>query len=80
MTTTTPLPDHPIRQSWGWQVFVRAPRVMVEWVTVLGLFWAFVIDPSNKYVNVSDAMLFSLIAFACALFGIRTYEQIKGVR
>lgn len=77
---TTPLPDHPMRQSIGWQVFVRAPRVMVEWVTVLGLLWAFVIDPSNKYVNVSDALLLALIGFAAALFGIRTFEQIKGVR
>ncbi|XAP76771.1 hypothetical protein ABC955_15225 [Citromicrobium bathyomarinum] len=77
---TTPLPDHPIRQHWAWQVFVRSPRVMVEWVTVLGLLWAFVIDPSHPGVDVSDALLFSMLAFAAALFGIRTFEAIKGVR
>lgn len=78
--TTTPLPDHSIRQHPAWQVFVRAPRVMVEWVTVLGLLWAFVLDPSFAGIHVNEALLFGLLGFAAALFGIRTYEQIKGVR
>src|SRR3546814_1897135 len=32
-----PMPDHPIRHTRWWQMFVRLPRPALEWVTVGGI-------------------------------------------
>jgi len=74
---TIPMPDHPIRHTAGWHIYIRLTRATLEWITALGVGHAFLVGPWLR--PVSDGHMAQLLGFALILFGVRTYEKTKGV-
>jgi hypothetical protein len=75
---TIPMPDHPVRQTTLFQIYVRLARPTAEWVTALGLFYAFVLGPLiDKPLD--EGYLVQVLLFAGSIFGIRAFEKVKGV-
>src|SRR3546814_388208 len=74
-----PMPDHPIRHTRWWQMFVRLPRPALEWVTVGGVGYALIIGPAIQR-PLGDGYLSQALLFAGGLFGVRAFEKVKGVR
>ena len=73
-----PMPDSPIRQKWWYQAYVRLARPTLDWVTVLGVLYALVIGPAiNRPLD--DGYLVQVLVFTTLVFGIRSYEKVKGV-
>src|SRR3546814_11844931 len=73
------MPDHPIRHTRWWQMFVRLPRPALEWVTVGGIGYALIIGPAIQR-PLGDGYLSQALLFAGGLFGVRAFEKVKGVR
>src|SRR3546814_16908185 len=73
------MPDHPIRHTRWWQMFVRLPRPALAWVTVGGIGSALIIGPAIQR-PLGDGYLSQAMLFAGGLFGVRGFETVKGVR
>lgn len=73
-----PMPDHPVRQSKIYQLYVRLARPTLDWVTVVGVLYALLIGPAISR-PLDDGYLVQVLLFATAVFGIRTVEKVKGV-
>src|SRR3546814_2174049 len=61
-----PMPDHPIRHTRWWQMFVRLPRPALEWVTVGGIGYALIIGPAIQR-QLGDGYLSQALLFAGGL-------------
>lgn len=72
------MPDHPIRAARLYQLYVRLARPTLDWVTVAGVAYALVIGPAIRR-PLEDGYLVQVLLFATAVFGIRTFEKVKGV-
>jgi hypothetical protein len=72
------MPDHPLRQSRAFQLYVRLARPTLDWVGVVSALYAGLIGHAiGKPMSVEYALV--VFFFAGSLFGIRTLEKIKGV-
>jgi hypothetical protein len=73
-----PLPDSPIRQERWWQVYNRLARPTLDWVGVMGGAWSlFLGDWARNPMDAGNRVI--VLGFLAALFGIRSWEKIKGV-
>lgn len=73
-----PMPDHEVRMSRWYQLFVRLARPTLDWVGVMGAAWSqFLGDWLGQPMSGGDRII--VLGFVCTLFGIRTLEKIKGV-
>src|SRR3546814_9129715 len=68
------MPDHPIRHTRWWQMFVRLPRPALEWVTVGGIGYALIIGPAIQR-PLGDGYLSQALLFAGGLFGVRAFRS-----
>jgi len=75
---TIPMPDHPIRQTRWFQIYVRLARPTAEWVTAGGLLYAFIVGPAIMR-PLDEGYLVQVLLFAGSIFGIRAFEKVKGV-
>lgn len=73
-----PLPDHPIRQTWWWQIYARMARPTLDWIGAAGGAWAlFVGDWLDRPMDEGTRII--VLGFVAALYGIRTFEKKSGV-
>jgi hypothetical protein len=72
-----PLPDHPLRKTWWWALFNRAPRPFLWWVT--NAIWVSIAWNAWYSQFPPDAFLYALMAWTAALFGVSTYEKRLGI-
>lgn len=72
------MPDHEVRNTRGYQLFVRLARPTLDWVTIAILVWCTILQPLlfDKFDIVAAGMAY---AWAAAVYGIKTYEKTKGV-
>jgi len=75
---TIPMPDHPIRQTRWFQIYVRLARPTAEWVTAGGLLYAFIVGPAIMR-PLAEGYLVQVLLFAGGIFGVRAFEKVKGV-
>ena len=72
------MPDHPIRRHWLYQAFERLWRPTAGWVTVAGLYYAFIHGPAIGR-PLPEGYLVQVLLFAGGILGLKTAEKIKGV-
>lgn len=73
-----PMPDHEVRQARWYQVLVRLPRPALDWIGAAGAAWSlFLGDVLGQPMPETTRLI--VLGFVAALFGIRTYEKVKGV-
>lgn len=72
------MPDHPIRHTKWYQMYVRLARPTLDWVTAGGVAYALIIGPAIRR-PLDDGYLVQVLLFATAVFGIRSFEKVKGV-
>lgn len=72
------MPDHPVRSAWAYQIYVRLARPTLDWVTVGAVAYHMMIQPfwMGKFDVVAAGMA---LAWAAAVYGIKTYEKKAGV-
>src|SRR3546814_3889402 len=73
-----PMPDHPIRHTRWWQMFVRLPRPALEWVTVGGIGYALIIGPAIQRSEEHTSELQSLMRISYAVFCLK--KKISNTR
>lgn len=73
-----PMPDHPIRHRALYQAFERLWRPSAGWVTVMGLFYAFIWGPASGR-PLEDGYLVQVLLFSGGILGLKTVEKVKGV-
>jgi hypothetical protein len=72
------MPDHWIRGTWGYQLFVRAPRPALEWATLAWFIWVTIIQPHDR--GVFDVAATGMcLAWCATIFGFKLVEKLKGV-
>lgn len=73
-----PMPDHPIRMATWYQIFVRLARPTLDWLTNAAFAWTMILQPwlLDKF-DIAAAGL--ALAWAAAVYGIKTYEKRAGV-
>lgn len=72
------MPDHEVRQAKWYQLYVRLARPTLDWVTVAGVGYALVVGPAIGR-PLEDGYLVQVLLFATGVFGVRTFEKVKGV-
>ena len=72
------MPDHEIRNAWWYQLYVRLGRPTLDWVTVGAVWYHMIAQPfwMGKFDVVAAGMA---LAWAAAVYGIKTYEKKAGV-
>lgn len=77
-TNAINMPDHPIRVNAFYQAYVRLGRPTLDWVTVAAVFYHMIAQPywMGKFDVVAAGMA---LAWAAAVYGIKTYEKKAGV-
>lgn len=72
------MPDHPIRSSRWYQLYVRLARPTLDWSGVIGASYVMFLGHwINKPMPETYAGL--VLLFVGALFSVRTFEKVKGV-
>jgi hypothetical protein len=72
------IPDHPIRHTRWYQIYVRLARPTLDWATIGIMIWTTILQPllTNEFDIVAAGMSYT---WAAAVYGIKTYEKTKGV-
>jgi len=72
------MPDHAVRMSVSYQLYVRLGRPTLDWVTVGAVYYHMIAQPfwMGKFDVVAAGMS---LAWAAAVYGIKTYEKKAGV-
>lgn len=76
--STIPMPDHEVRQTRAFQLFVRLARPFHDWLVAIGVGWAIWFGPMVGR-PLEDGYLVQVLLYGGATFGVRTLEKIKGV-
>ena len=76
--STINIPDHPIRHTKLYQLYVRLARPTLDWATIGIMLWTTILQPllTREFDIVAAGMAY---AWAAAVYGIKTYEKTKGV-
>lgn len=77
-TTLIATPDHPVRQTKAFQLFVRLARPTHDWLVAFGVGWAVLFGPALN-ILLPDGYLVQVLLYSGATFGVRTLEKVKGV-
>jgi len=72
------MPDHPIRHTKIYQLYVRLARPTLDWATIAIMVWTTILQPliTGEFDIVAAGMSYT---WAAAVYGIKTYEKTKGV-
>ena len=72
------MPDHAVRLTWGYQLFVRLARPTLDWLTNAAFAWTMILQPwlFNRFDVVAAGLA---LAWAAAVYGIKTWEKKAGV-
>lgn len=74
-----PMPDHPIRQSRWYQMFERLWRPTLGWVACpCAVAYVCIIAPALGH-PLGEGYLVQVLTFAGGVYGLKTYERVKGV-
>lgn len=71
-------PDHEVRQTKSFQLYVRLARPTHDWLVAFGVGWALLGGPALG-APLDDGYLVQVLLYSGATFGVRTLEKIKGV-
>lgn len=72
------MPDHGIRSHVLYQLFVRLARPTLDWVTVGAVYYHLIGQPF--FMGHFDVVAAGItLAWAAAVYGIKTYEKKAGV-
>lgn len=71
------MPDHWLRQNAWYQAFVRLGRPTLDWITNAMVIHAGIIRPAKDKFDL--AYLLAVLAWAAAVYSIKTYEKKQGV-
>lgn len=76
--STINMPDHEVRQEKWFQIYVRLARPTLDWITNAAVLWTMILQPLlfNKFDIVAATLA---LAWAAAVYGIKSFEKIKGV-
>lgn len=72
------MPDHAIRTSRWYQVYVRLARPTLDWATIAWFAWVTMAQPAFRHQFDIVACGMALV-WCAAVYGIKTYEKTKGV-
>lgn len=73
-----PMPDHWVRKTLWWQIYSRGARPALDWVSLVGAAWSLFVG--DWYGSpMSDSARLIVLGFAAGLFGVRTFEKVRGV-
>lgn len=72
------MPDHPIRHLALYQAFERLWRPAAGWVTVGGLFYAFIWAPASGK-PLEDGYLVQVLLFAGGILGLKSWEKSRAI-
>ena len=76
--STINMPDHEVRQSKMYQLYVRLARPTLDWITNAAVLWTMIVQP--RFEHKFDIVAAGLsLTWAAAVYGIKTYEKTKGV-
>jgi len=67
-----------VRQEKWFQIYVRLARPTLDWITNAAVLWTMILQP--RFFNKFDIVAATLaLAWAAAVYGIKSFEKIKGV-
>jgi hypothetical protein len=73
------MPDHPIRSASWYQLFERLWRPALGWVSCpIAVSYATVIAPWSGH-PLEEGYLIQVLMFSGAIYGIKSFEKVKGV-
>ncbi|MEV4934430.1 hypothetical protein [Sphingobium sp. LSP13-1-1.1] len=78
ITAAIVTPDHEVRQTRAFQLYVRLARPTHDWLVAFGVGWAMLGGPALG-APLADGYLVQVLLYSGATFGVRTLEKIKGV-
>jgi len=72
------MPDSAVREKWWYQIYSRLARPTLDWIGCAGAAWSlFVGDWLGNPMD--DGTRIIVLGFVAGLYGIRTFENTKGV-
>lgn len=72
------MPDHEVRQARWYQVYVRLARPSLDWITNAGVLYSIVIGPAAGD-RPPDGFVMIVLGWAGVVYGIKSFEKVKGV-
>ncbi len=78
-TSPHALPDHPIRRNKWYQLFDRLWRPALGWISCpISVLYACVIAPASG-APLNEGYLVQVLMFAGGIYGVKSFEKVKGV-
>lgn len=74
---TIPLPDSPIRSRGWYQIYARLARPTLDWIGCAGAAWSLFVGDWLG-LPMEDGTRIIVLGFVAGLYGIRSFEQVKG--
>ncbi|TZG23967.1 hypothetical protein [Sphingomonas montanisoli] len=72
------MPDHEVRTTRWYQIYVRLARPTLDWATIAWFLWCCIIEPAfRRHFDIVAVGM--CLAWCAAIYGIKTYEKQKGV-
>lgn len=75
---TVLLPDSPIRSRGWYQIYARLARPTLDWIGCAGAAWSLFVGDWLG-LPMEDGTRIIVLGFVAGLYGIRSFEQTKGV-
>lgn len=72
------MPDHEVRQARWYQLYVRLARPTLDWIADLAALYGMVIAPATGR-PLDDGYLVQVLLFVGTVYGVRSFEKVKGV-
>lgn len=73
------MPDHAMRKHWLYQAFDRLWRPANGWIACpVALFYAAVWGPAHGQ-PLPEGYLVALLGYSAAIYGVKSWEKVKGV-
>lgn len=72
------MPDHPVRMTKWYQLYVRLARPSLDWATLAWFVWVTICQP--LFLRTFDVVACGMsLVWCAAVYGVKTYEKMRGV-
>lgn len=75
--TSAPMPDSPVRSKTWYQIYARLARPTLDWIGCAGAAWSLFLGDWLE-MPMEDGTRIIVLGFVAALYGVRSFEQVKG--
>lgn len=72
------MPDHEVRMRPWYQIYVRLARPSLDWITNAGVAYSILIGPAVGD-RPPDGFVVIVLGWATVVYGLKSYEKVKGV-